>query len=255
MSVEAVGGVLAPPTAVAEGRRARLLRLAPFLPAAIILVGFFFAPLALMVVFSFWQTNERLDIVHDLEPRELRELLQQSRVRPNAGQDDRHRHPRHGDLPGHGFRDRVLPRSLRLAALGAFRPDRDHRAVLDELPAAGLFMAGDPRRARRAEPGPDGHRPDLEPSFLLVYNDAGTFLVLVYLYIPFATLALYAALDRFDFTQLTAAQDLGARPDQAFRRILLPQIRPGVITACIFVFIPILGEFLTPRWSAARRDC
>jgi ABC-type spermidine/putrescine transport system permease subunit I len=85
-----------------------------------------------------------------------------------------------------------------------------------------------------------------EPSFLLVYNDAGTFLVLVYLYIPFATLALYAALDRFDFTQLTAAQDLGARPDQAFRRILLPQIRPGVITACIFVFIPILGEFLTP---------
>ncbi|HEY7735416.1 MAG TPA: ABC transporter permease subunit, partial [Candidatus Limnocylindrales bacterium] len=42
------------------------------------------------------------------------------------------------------------------------------------------------------------------------------------------------------------AQDLGARPDQAFRHVLLPQIRPGIITACIFVFIPILGEFLTP---------
>ena len=68
----------------------------------------------------------------------------------------------------------------------------------------------------------------------------------MYVYVPFAALVLYASLERFDFTQLTAAQDLGARPDQAFRHILLPQIRPGIITACIFVFIPILGEFLTP---------
>ena len=70
--------------------------------------------------------------------------------------------------------------------------------------------------------------------------------MLVYVYVPFAALVLYASLERFDFTQLTAAQDLGARPDQAFRHVLLPQIRPGIITACIFVFIPILGEFLTP---------
>jgi ABC-type spermidine/putrescine transport system permease subunit I len=85
-----------------------------------------------------------------------------------------------------------------------------------------------------------------EPSLLFVYNDFGTFIVLVYLYIPFAALVLYASLERFDFTQLTAAQDLGARPIRAFRHVLLPQIRPGLITACIFVFIPILGEFLTP---------
>ena len=85
-----------------------------------------------------------------------------------------------------------------------------------------------------------------EPSTLLVYDDPGVFLVLVYVYFPFAVLALYAALEKFDFTQLNAAQDLGARPDQAFRHILLPQIRAGIITACIFVFIPILGEFLTP---------
>jgi spermidine/putrescine transport system permease protein len=57
---------------------------------------------------------------------------------------------------------------------------------------------------------------------------------------------LYASLERFDFTQLTAAQDLGASPRKAFRHVLLPQIRPGLITACIFVFIPILGEFLAP---------
>lgn len=85
-----------------------------------------------------------------------------------------------------------------------------------------------------------------KPSALFIYNDVGVFIVLTYLYFPFAALALYAALEKFDFAQFTAAQDLGARPDQAFRHILLPQIRAGIITACIFVFIPILGEFLTP---------
>jgi spermidine/putrescine transport system permease protein len=85
-----------------------------------------------------------------------------------------------------------------------------------------------------------------EPSRLFVYNDIGTFIVLTYVYLPFAILVLYASLERFDYTQLTAAQDLGASPSRAFRYILLPQIRPGLITAAIFVFIPILGEFLTP---------
>ena len=85
-----------------------------------------------------------------------------------------------------------------------------------------------------------------QPSRLLIYNDIGVFIVLLYVYFPFAALALYASLERFDFSQLNAAQDLGARPDQAFRHVLLPQIRPGLITACVFVFIPIFGEFLTP---------
>jgi spermidine/putrescine transport system permease protein len=85
-----------------------------------------------------------------------------------------------------------------------------------------------------------------EPSRLFVYNDVGVFIVLLYVYFPFAALALYASLERFDFSQLNAAQDLGARPDQAVRHVLLPQIRAGLITACIFVFVPVLGEFLTP---------
>ena len=55
-----------------------------------------------------------------------------------------------------------------------------------------------------------------EPSALFIYNDLGVFLTLWYLYFPFAALALYAALEKFDFTQFNAAQDLGARPQQAF---------------------------------------
>jgi ABC-type spermidine/putrescine transport system permease subunit I len=85
-----------------------------------------------------------------------------------------------------------------------------------------------------------------EPSRLLVYNDVGVFIVLVYVSFPFAALALFASLERFDFSQLHAAQDLGATPLRAVRSVLLPQIRPGIITACLFVAIPVFGEFLTP---------
>ena len=52
---------------------------------------------------------------------------------------------------------------------------------------------------------------------------------------------------RFDWNQLRAAMDLGASPLTAIRRILLPQIRPGIVTAVIFLFIPMLGEYLTPQ--------
>jgi len=71
--------------------------------------------------------------------------------------------------------------------------------------------------------------------------------LLVYLYFPFAVLTLYASLERFDWDQFKAAMDLGARPRTAITRILLPQIRPGITTAVIFVFIPILGEYLAPQ--------
>ncbi|HET9758075.1 MAG TPA: hypothetical protein VFP66_16360, partial [Candidatus Limnocylindrales bacterium] len=64
MATEIVGGAaLAPPTAIGGGRGARLRQLAPFLPATIILVGLFFVPLALMFVFSFWSTDENLDVI------------------------------------------------------------------------------------------------------------------------------------------------------------------------------------------------
>jgi spermidine/putrescine transport system permease protein len=86
-----------------------------------------------------------------------------------------------------------------------------------------------------------------QPLSFLLYDRPAVILVLVYLYFPFAALTLYAALERFDWTQLRAAMDLGASPLTAIRRIMLPQIRPGLTTAVIFVFIPILGEYLTPQ--------
>jgi spermidine/putrescine transport system permease protein len=85
------------------------------------------------------------------------------------------------------------------------------------------------------------------PLSFFLYDRPAVILVLVYLYFPFAALTLYSSIDRFDWDQLRAAMDLGATPLGAIRRILIPQIRPGLVTAVIFVFIPILGEYLTPQ--------
>lgn len=90
------------------------------------------------------------------------------------------------------------------------------------------------------------------PSWLL-YDRPAVIFVLIYLYFPFAALTLFASLERFDWSQLHAAMDLGATQSRAIRRIMLPQIKPGLTTAVIFVFIPILGEYLTPELVGGTR--
>jgi len=86
-----------------------------------------------------------------------------------------------------------------------------------------------------------------EPLPFLLYNNFSVTLVFLYLYLPFAVITLYAAIEKFDFTQITAAMDLGARPWRAFVEIMLPQTKQGVITAFLFIFIPMLGEYIAPK--------
>jgi ABC-type spermidine/putrescine transport system permease subunit I len=85
-----------------------------------------------------------------------------------------------------------------------------------------------------------------EPIRLFLYDNPGVYIVLVYLYFPFAALTLYASLERFNWRLLHAAVDLGAPPMRAIATTLLPQMRLAMVTAGIFVFIPILGEYLAP---------
>jgi ABC-type spermidine/putrescine transport system permease subunit I len=85
-----------------------------------------------------------------------------------------------------------------------------------------------------------------QPIRLFLYDNPGVFIVLVYLYFPFAALTLYASLERFDWRLLHAAVDLGASPMRAIANTLVPQMRLAMVTAGIFVFIPILGEYLAP---------
>ncbi len=80
----------------------------------------------------------------------------------------------------------------------------------------------------------------------LLYNDGAVILGLVYAYLPFAVLPLYATIERMDVTLLEAAADLGARPWQTMLRVMLPLAAPGFIAAGVLVFIPCLGSYLTP---------
>ncbi|GAB5560878.1 MAG: ABC transporter permease [Synoicihabitans sp.] len=85
-----------------------------------------------------------------------------------------------------------------------------------------------------------------EPNTQLLYNNGAILLVLIYTYLPFAILPIYAAAEKFDFALLDAARDLGATRWRAFRSIFLPGIRTGLITAFLIVFIPALGSYAIP---------
>jgi len=69
----------------------------------------------------------------------------------------------------------------------------------------------------------------------------------VYTYLPFMVLPLYASLEKLDVSLLEAASDLGARPLTVFRRVVLPMSLPGVAAGCFLVFIPAVGEFVIPE--------
>jgi putrescine transport system permease protein len=69
---------------------------------------------------------------------------------------------------------------------------------------------------------------------------------IVYSYLPFMILPLYANLEKHDRVLLEAAADLGARPMQAFLRVTLPLSVPGIVAGCLLVFIPAVGEYVIP---------
>ncbi len=80
----------------------------------------------------------------------------------------------------------------------------------------------------------------------LLYNDFAVILGLVYGYLPFAVLPIYAVLERLDKHLLEAAADLGATPWTVVSRITLPLAKPGIQAGALLVFIPSLGAYLTP---------
>jgi putrescine transport system permease protein len=80
----------------------------------------------------------------------------------------------------------------------------------------------------------------------IMNTDTAVLIGLVYSYLPFMVLPLYAALERMDETLLEAAQDLGCPPWKAFWLVTLPLSLPGVLAGSFLVFIPALGEFVIP---------
>ncbi len=80
----------------------------------------------------------------------------------------------------------------------------------------------------------------------LIYNHGSVILVLIYMYLPYAILPLFTIIDKFDFSLLDAARDLGAKKFTAFIRILIPNIKSGISTSLIFTFMPIFGAYTVP---------
>ena len=85
-----------------------------------------------------------------------------------------------------------------------------------------------------------------EQPITMMYTDFAIYIGLVYSYLPFMILPLYATLERMDLDLVEAAQDLGATPSQAFWNITWPLARPGVIAGSLLVFIPATGEYVIP---------
>ena len=80
----------------------------------------------------------------------------------------------------------------------------------------------------------------------IIQTDFAVYIGIVYTYLPFMILPLYATLVKLDETYLEAASDLGAKPAATFLTVTLPLSLPGVIAGCMLVFIPAVGEFVIP---------
>src|SRR5438093_5215283 len=91
-----------------------------------------------------------------------------------------------------------------------------------------------------------GLRSPAHPLSQLLYSRFAVMLVLGYIWLPFVALPIFVSLESLDRRLLEAASDLGASRLQAFRRVTLPLSAPGIVAAFLFVFIPTLGEFVTP---------
>jgi spermidine/putrescine transport system permease protein len=91
-----------------------------------------------------------------------------------------------------------------------------------------------------------GIRSPDHPVEQLLYSRFAVMLVLAYIWLPFVALPIFVSLENLDVRLLEAASDLGATRWQAFLRVTLPLSAPGAAAAFLFIFIPTVGEFVTP---------
>jgi putrescine transport system permease protein len=86
----------------------------------------------------------------------------------------------------------------------------------------------------------------IKEPLIMLQTDFAVYLGIVYSYLPFMIMPLYATLEKMDLTLLEAAEDLGCKPTRAFFAITLPLSMPGIIAGSMLVFIPAVGEYVIP---------
>lgn len=82
---------------------------------------------------------------------------------------------------------------------------------------------------------------------LILRTDLAVLIVMVYVYLPYMILPLYAGIEKIDFTLINAAMDLGANRWQSFKKVTLPLSKEGIFAGIILVFIPSLGMYVVPH--------
>lgn len=86
----------------------------------------------------------------------------------------------------------------------------------------------------------------IDADTFLLYNLGTVLVVMIYSYLPFAILPIYAQSVKFNYNLIEAARDLGATETRAFFKVFLPGIRRGIVTAGVLVFIPAIGAYVIP---------
>jgi putrescine transport system permease protein len=86
----------------------------------------------------------------------------------------------------------------------------------------------------------------IDQPLVILNTEYAVVLGMVYAYLPFMVLPLYAVIEKIDTSLLEAAADLGCRPVRAFWRVTVPLSVPGIVAGCLLVFIPAVGEFVIP---------
>lgn len=86
----------------------------------------------------------------------------------------------------------------------------------------------------------------IDRPLVIIYTDFAIWLGLLYSFLPFMVLPLYASLEKLDFRLVEAGFDLYATRGKVLSRIIIPLARPGIVAGCLLVFIPALGAFITP---------
>ena len=86
----------------------------------------------------------------------------------------------------------------------------------------------------------------IDQPLTIMNTDLAVYIGIVYSYLPFMILPLYANLEKMDFSLLEAASDLGCRPFKTFWTVTIPLSLPGILAGCFLVFIPAVGEFVIP---------
>ncbi len=85
-----------------------------------------------------------------------------------------------------------------------------------------------------------------EPLAFLLYNEFAVVLTLAHAWAPFAILPIFVSIQKIDPSLLEAATDLGSGKFESFLRVTLPLTVPGIIAACLIIFIPTVGDYVTP---------